>query len=104
MLTRLWGLLRPRPKPEPFDWSAWERVMGMAAAAQPVDLVRKLSPEEAAAIAGGEWDRLKAVMLPGDELWRFHSPVEAWRAKAGRSGVVLLRDGVAVCTVVTILN
>ena len=104
MLTRLWRLLRPRPEPEPFDQATWQRVMGMAAAAQPVHLTRLLTAAEAEALAGAEWDRLQAAARPGDAFWRFHSPDQAWQAKAGRSGVVLLRGGAVVCTVVTLLN
>lgn len=41
---------------------------------------------------------------PGDEVWSFCSPPEDWQAKCGRKGVALVRNGVVVQSVATILN
>lgn len=43
-------------------------------------------------------------MQPGDEVWSFCSPPEDWRAKGGRKGLVLVRDGMVVRSVATLLN
>ena len=43
-------------------------------------------------------------MRPGDEVWSFCSPPEDWRAKGGRKGVALVRNGLVVRSVVTMLN
>jgi hypothetical protein len=51
-----------------------------------------------------QWEALKAKMKPGDELWTFASPGESWRNLAGRSGIVLLRDGEAVADIITLMN
>jgi hypothetical protein len=52
----------------------------------------------------GEWEALKAEMLPGDELWRFSSPPEDWERRMGWEGVALVRDGEVVRFVVTAMN
>jgi hypothetical protein len=51
-----------------------------------------------------EWESLKASMKPGDEIWSFSSPGDDWKNLAGRAGVALVRDGVPIKTVVTVLN
>jgi hypothetical protein len=43
-------------------------------------------------------------MQPGDELWTFASSAESFRHLAGRSGIVLLRDGRAVAEIVTLMS
>jgi hypothetical protein len=50
------------------------------------------------------WESLKAKMKPGDELWTFRSSGESWRNLAGRSGIVLLRDGEAIADIITLMN
>jgi hypothetical protein len=52
----------------------------------------------------GEWEALKAGMLPGDELWRFSSPPEDWERLMGWEGVALVRGGEVVQAVVTGMN
>lgn len=106
MLSWLWRRRRPREEP-PFDWSRLPAILDAAAKARPVPLTRRLTFAEAEALAGGageDWARLTAALRAGDELWRLHSPEEAWRARAGRSGVALVRDGAVVAVVITLLN
>lgn len=50
------------------------------------------------------WERLKASMQEGDELWEFSSPPETWQHLMGRAGVALVRDGDVVDFLVTVLN
>lgn len=52
----------------------------------------------------GEWESLKASMKPGDEIWSFSSPQDYWKNHAGRAGVALVRDGVPITALVTVLN
>jgi hypothetical protein len=52
----------------------------------------------------GEWEELKAAMLPGDELWAFSSPAESWEHLAGRAGFAVVRDGVPIKIIVTVMN
>jgi hypothetical protein len=51
-----------------------------------------------------EWEALKAQMEDGDELWRFSTPDETWEQMMGRAGIVLLRGGTIIATIVTTLN
>ncbi len=50
------------------------------------------------------WEDIKALMMPGDEIWTFSSPPESWENLAGQAGVALVRDGVPIRTVVTMMN
>lgn len=68
---------------------------------------RALRHPELARPFGGqnrEWESLKAEMQPGDEIWTFASPAPDWRALAGRAGVALVRQGVPIKVVVTLMN
>jgi hypothetical protein len=51
-----------------------------------------------------KWEALKADMEPNDELWTFSSPPRTWEDLAGRAGVALVRDGIAIEIIVTMLN
>jgi hypothetical protein len=51
-----------------------------------------------------QWENLKALMLPRDEIWKFCSPLESWEHLAGRAGVALVRDGVSIRTIVSMMN
>jgi hypothetical protein len=51
-----------------------------------------------------DWERLKASMLPGDEIWGFCSPPDSWQHLAGRAGYALVRDGQVIDCIVTMLN
>jgi hypothetical protein len=51
-----------------------------------------------------QWEALKAEMQPGDELRTFRSPDQSWQDLAGRAGVVLVRDGTPIKTLVTVMN
>jgi hypothetical protein len=109
MLDALLRLFRRRePVVPPHDpYADWERIVGRAAEAWPVTLIERLTVAQAADALGGtaaSWDALRAALRPGDQLWRFRSPEAAWRARCGRAGILLLRDGVAVHTMVTMLN
>lgn len=107
-LVKRWVRSRYAPVlPPPHDpYAGWERIVGMAADAWPVELVERLTFEQAAEVLGQgtSWETLKAAQQPGDELWRFRSPDGAWRARCGRAGVLLTRKGITVCTVVTVLS
>lgn len=39
------------------------------------------------------WNNLVSKMEDGDELWKFDNGKTAWRARVGRRGIVLLRNG-----------
>jgi hypothetical protein len=51
-----------------------------------------------------QWEALKAAMKPGDELWTFCSSAKTFKDLAGRSGIVLLRDGDAVAEIITLMS
>ena len=51
-----------------------------------------------------KWEALKADMRPNDELWTFSSPPRTWEDLAGRAGIALVRDGIPIEIIVTMLN
>jgi hypothetical protein len=50
------------------------------------------------------WKPFVALMLPGDELWRFRSPAQTWANLAGRAGYAIVRDDEIVHSLITLLN
>ena len=50
------------------------------------------------------WRDLLAQMQDGDELWEFSSSWESWQHLAGRAGIVLVRNGEVVTSIVTMMN
>lgn len=50
------------------------------------------------------WEEFKAAMLPGDEIWTFSSPQDSWQHLAGRTGIALVRKGIPIRTIVTLMN
>ena len=51
-----------------------------------------------------QWEALKSVMQPDDELWTFASPAESWRALAGVAGLVVVRAGEPLAAMTTMVN
>jgi hypothetical protein len=51
-----------------------------------------------------EWKPFINQMSSGDELWRFHSPPQTWARRVGRAGYSIVRNGVVVHSLVTLLN
>lgn len=51
-----------------------------------------------------EWEKLKALILPGDEIWTFSSPPDSWADLTGRAGVALVRNGAPIRIIVTVMN
>ena len=51
-----------------------------------------------------KWNPLIAVMVPGDELWRFRSPAHTWANMAGRAGYRIVREGKLIRSLVTLMN
>ncbi|WP_342358377.1 hypothetical protein [Terrarubrum flagellatum] len=50
------------------------------------------------------WNELTSAMKPSDEIWLFSSPAESWKMKTGLAGVAVVRDGVAIATIITEMN
>lgn len=50
------------------------------------------------------WKRLLDAYREGDELWEFSSPAHYWQNLAGRGGVALVRGGIVVDSVVSVMN
>ena len=65
-------------------------------------LAEKLDPEEAA--NSTNIDKLKLLMVPGDELWSYSSPPETWNHMMGRRGIALQRDGRTIAEILTLMN
>ena len=54
---------------------------------------------------GGEfWRRLLDAYHEGDELWEFSTPLHFWQHLVGRGGVALVRQGVIIDHIVSIMN
>lgn len=51
-----------------------------------------------------DWMELVTAMQEGDELWSYSSSDESWANLAGRMGLVLLRDGEVIESVLTAMN
>lgn len=51
-----------------------------------------------------QWDALVARMIEGDELWTFRSPKGTWRHRRGREGIALVRNGLIINAIVTMMN
>ena len=51
-----------------------------------------------------KWEALKREMRDGDELRLFESPSDSWRAHSGRAGVALVRDGLVIAYIISIMN
>ena len=41
-------------------------------------------------------DTLETQMLPGDQLWKYSTPSEQWKAACGHSGLAIVREGLVV--------
>lgn len=50
------------------------------------------------------WEMLVAHMIAGDELWEFRSHKGTWRRRSGREGIALVRNGLVVDAIVTLMN
>lgn len=50
------------------------------------------------------WEKLKATMRPGDELWEFESSGESWEKLAGRAGLCIMREGQIIDAIITRMN
>ena len=50
------------------------------------------------------WEKLKAAMRPGDELWEFQSSDESWKNLAGRAGPCIVREVQIIDAIITRLN
>jgi hypothetical protein len=48
-----------------------------------------------------KWEKLKAKMVPGDELWEFHSPPSTWVHLMGREGYAVVRQGQIIESLIT---
>lgn len=50
------------------------------------------------------WKKLLSCIQVGDELWEFCSPKKTWEYMAGREGIVLIRKGKMIASIVTRMN
>ena len=51
-----------------------------------------------------DWRALVAGMEPRDELRCYCSPLESWDILAGRAGYAVVRDGVVIDAILTVMN
>lgn len=50
------------------------------------------------------WQRLKSLMQPGDQLWFYSNPGNAWAAHAGEEGYAIVRNGKVWTYIITRKN
>lgn len=55
-------------------------------------------------ISACEWNIVKGKIVEGDECWTFRSPAHTWAKRMGRAGFAIVRNGVPVDAIVTMLN
>jgi hypothetical protein len=68
------------------------------------DPVRRAALLQPFGFMNEEWQRFKAELRAGDQLWTFSSSAESWRMLAGRAGIVLYREGQPVRQFITLMN
>ena len=51
-----------------------------------------------------DWREMIDSMQPGDELCPYGSPRESWAYKAGRAGFAVVRNGIVVDAILTLMN
>ena len=50
------------------------------------------------------WEKFKAGIRTGDELWEFKSSDESWEKLAGRAGFCIVREGRVIDAIITYMN
>lgn len=88
----------------PFDWL--QNIITLEQAEENnLILDERLGPEPVVfGFINDEWEEFKARIQDGDELWEFSSPPESWERLAGRSGLCIVRDGIIINVMITIIN
>ena len=64
----------------------------------------RVAPVHASNPTSRDWERIKRLMVPGDELWTFRSPPESWQALAGQMGIALVRMGRPIASATLVWN
>jgi len=66
---------------------------------------RRLGPKPVPfGFINARWEKFKAVIRIGDELWEFESPAESWEKLAGRAGFCIVREGRIIDAIITRMN
>ncbi len=55
-------------------------------------------------VTASEWSINKSKMMDDDECWTFRSPTHTWEKRMGRAGFAIVRNGIPVDAIVTMLN
>ena len=55
-------------------------------------------------VTSRDWMELMSQMKEGDEIRAFKSPPDSWEHLAGRAGYALVRKGIAIAGIVTLMN
>ena len=50
------------------------------------------------------YDVLRDAIAQNDEVWRFSTSPQTWKAKMGRSGFVVLREGKPIAVYIRLMN
>jgi hypothetical protein len=66
---------------------------------------RRLGPKPVPfGFINAQWEKFKAGIRIGDELWEFESPSESWADLAGRAGLCIVREGRIIDAITTRMN
>lgn len=66
---------------------------------------RRLGPKPVPfGFINARWEKFKAEIRNGDELWVFESPGESWEKLAGRTGFCIVREGRIIDAIITRMN
>lgn len=85
----------------------WLKKKTTLAKAEQAHLVtdRRLGPKPVPfGFINASWEKFKAGIRIGDELWEFESPGESWEKLAGRSGLCIVREGRIIDAIITRMN
>jgi hypothetical protein len=66
---------------------------------------RRLGPKPVPfGFINARWEKFKAGIKIGDELWEFESPGKSWEKLAGRAGFCIVRAGRIIDAIITRMN
>jgi hypothetical protein len=109
------GLCRENPPPAPSTGQVlkdvipkgWLKQKTTIEQAEQAHLVtdKRLGPKPVPfGFINANWEKFKAGIRPGDELWEFASPDKTWEHLAGRAGLCIVRQGRIIDAIITRMN
>lgn len=85
----------------PDSWIQSDRVSLATLRAEAEERARRVGERDVYQVA---LERFVSAVQPGDEIREFRSPPDSWAQRAGRAGVVHLRDGKVLAKLIRLMN